>query len=265
MARARHIGIIGFGAIGRDLYAHLASDPDIRMTVLLRETSNALKAVPSSAAVATSLPDFIASKPDIVVEAAGQAAVGEYVPELLRSGIPVIVASTGALGDASLLHSLAESAGEGRATVTIPAGALGGLDYLVALRSVPDAQVRYTSRKPPAAWDAELRALRQDPQALAAEFVLFEGAAAEAARRYPRNLNAGLTVALAAGADRTIVRAVADPAARHNTHEIAVESSAGSASMTFANRPSAANPKTSALTALSLAAAVRRHFASIII
>jgi len=135
----------------------------------------------------------------------------------------------------------------------------------VALRSVPEAQVRYTSRKPLAAWAPELRALGQDPQALAAEIVLFEGTAAEAARRYPRNLNAGLTVALAAGADRTIVRAVADPAARHNTHEIAVESSAGSASMTFVNRPSAANPKTSALTALSLAAAVRRHFASIVI
>ena len=90
------------------------------------------------------------------------------------------------------------------------------------------------------------------------EIVLFEGAPAQAALLYPRNLNAGLTVALAAAPAPVTVRVIADPAVSLNTHEIEAESALGIAFMRFANRPSADNPKTSALTAASLAATVRR-------
>jgi aspartate dehydrogenase len=54
------------------------------------------------------------------------------------------------------------------------------------------------------------------------------------------------------------VRVVADPAARGNTHEIEAKSAAGEAHFRFVNAPSPDNPKTSMVTALSLAAAVRR-------
>ncbi len=60
-----------------------------------------------------------------------------------------------------------------------------------------------------------------------------------------------------AGADKVTVRVVADPAAAGNTHEIEVESAAGTASFHLVNAPSPDNPKTSALTALSLVAALR--------
>ncbi|RUZ82296.1 DUF108 domain-containing protein, partial [Mesorhizobium sp. M7A.F.Ca.CA.001.14.1.1] len=52
------------------------------------------------------------------------------------------------------------------------------------------------------------------------------------------------------------VRVVADPKAAGNTHEIEVESTAGTASFRLVNAPSASNPKTSMLTALSLVAAL---------
>ena len=81
---------------------------------------------------------------------------------------------------------------------------------------------------------------------------------AQAAQLYPRNLNAGLTVALAAAPAPVTVRVIADPTVSLNTHEIEAESTLGMAFMRFANRPSPDNPKTSALTAASLAAAVRR-------
>jgi aspartate dehydrogenase len=42
-----------------------------------------------------------------------------------------------------------------------------------------------------------------------------------------------------------------------NVHEIEIESAAGIAEFRFMNAPSPDNPKTSAVTALSLAAAVR--------
>lgn len=120
-----------------------------------------------------------------------------------------------------------------------------------------DARARYTSRKPVAAWGAELAALEVDPDRLTAPHVLFDGTAAEAVRLYPRNLNAGLTLALALGPARVSVRVVADPGAEGNTHEIDVDSAAGTARFRFFNAPPPDNPKTSLLTALSMAAALR--------
>jgi aspartate dehydrogenase len=263
MAAHQHVGLIGYGAIGRDLHARLALDPQYRFTILLREAADAVAGRETT--TVRTLDELIAARPDLVVEAAGQAVVAELVPALLEAGIDVVAVSSGALGDGELLGRLTRIAQNSGARLTVPPGAIGGLDYLAALHGVEGVRVRYTSRKPVAAWADELREIGQDPERLRGEIALFEGSPAEAARRYPRNLNASLTVALAAGAERTIVRVVADPAVVRNTHEIAVESPVGEAFMSFANLPSPANPKTSALTALSLAAVVRRHFDPVII
>ncbi|GAB4069056.1 aspartate dehydrogenase [Ancylobacter sonchi] len=256
-----HVGLIGFGAIGRALVATLGADPAYRLTVLRRGDG----VLPAGVGAVDTLGALIATRPALVVEAAGQGAVAQYGPTLLEAGISLVVASTGALADDGLLRRLTLAAAASGARLVVPAGAIGGLDYLAAIAGVADARVRYVSRKPPAAWSKELSALGHDPAALASEVVLFEGSAAEAAARYPRNLNAGLTVALAVGPALSGVSVVADPSVTSNTHEIAVESPAGSAAMRFTNRPSPDNPKTSALTALSLAAAVRRHFDPLVI
>lgn len=261
MGEQRHIGLIGFGAIGREVHARLAPLPGFRVSVLDRHH----EAPAEDVTFVNGLDGLLAARVDLVVEAAGQAAVSAFVPSLLEHGIDVVIASTGALGEPATLAALANAAAAGNARLIVPAGSIGGLDYLAALSGVEGVRVEYTSRKPVAAWTAELRALGHDPDALPGVVALFEGTAAEAARLYPRNLNAGLTVALAAGHARTTVRVVADPAVSRNTHEIAVESPAGSALMHFANLPSPTNPKTSTLTALSLVAAVRRHFEPIVI
>ncbi|MCK0196211.1 DUF108 domain-containing protein [Ancylobacter sp. 6x-1] len=270
-----HVGLIGFGAIGRDLNARLAASrpgplagPAIRQTVLLRR-HGADDAPPEGLAAGTEvvhdLDALLDAHPHVVVEAAGQAAIREMGPALLEAGIDLVAASSGALGDDALLARLLAAAKRGKARLIVPSGALGGLDYLAALREEPRARAVYTSRKPPSAWVAELAALGHDAGMLSGTVTLFEGSAAEAARLYPRNLNAGLTLALAFGAERLTVRVVADPAVEHNTHEIEVESPLGAASMRFSNWPSTLNPKTSALTAPGLAAAVRRHIATFVI
>ncbi len=251
------VGIIGFGAIGRDLSARLIREGHA-ITVLVRPGSASRAAVPAEVRVVETVETLIAARPAVVVEAAGQGALHDAAPVLLAAGVTVVAASTGALGDPALFARLEAAARRGGSRLIVPAGALGGLDYLAALRGSTDVKVRYTSRKPPAAWRAELAAADHDPDTLAGAIVLFEGAAAEAARLYPRNLNAGLTVALAAAPACVVVRVVADPAVSLNTHEIEAESGLGSAYMRFANRPSPSNPKTSALTAASLAATVRR-------
>ncbi len=257
MSARVYIGIIGFGAIGRDLATRLLGEGH-GVVVLLRPESPSRAGRPAGIRTVDDAEALIAARPALVVEAAGQAALAEIAPLLLSAGIDVIAASTGSLGDPGTFAALETAARRGGSRLVVPAGALGGLDYLAALRGTPDARIRYTSRKPPAAWRAELAAAGHDPDGLVGEVVLFEGAPAAAARLYPRNLNAGLTVALAAAPTPVAARVVADPAVSLNTHEIEVESALGSALMRFANRPSPANPKTSALTAASLAAAVRR-------
>lgn len=254
---SRTVGIIGFGAIGRDLAARLARDGH-RVVVLVRPRSRSRADLPPGLIVVDGVDALLGEAPDLVVEAAGQAALAAAAPALLEAGVSVVAASTGALGDAGLFAALEAAARTGESRLVVAAGALGGLDYLAALRGAEGTRVRYTSRKPPAAWRAELAAAGHDPDALQDAVVLFTGAPAEAARLYPRNLNAGLTVALAAARHPVTVRVVADPAVSLNTHEIEAEGPLGTASLRFANRPAPDNPKTSALTAASLAASVRR-------
>ena len=259
MASERRIGLIGFGTIARDIHARLGSE-GFSFACLLRPGSPSRASLPAGVAALDSLGDLLAWRPDLVVEAAGHAAVAETLPQVLAAGIPALPASTGALADDALLLRLAEAAQTGNARLIVPSGAVGGLDYLAALRETQDAKVRYTLRKPPAAWGPELSAAGLAEKAAQAEIVLYEGSAREAARRYPKNLNVGLTIALAVGHDRLSVRIVSDPAAAGNTHEIEATSALGTARLSFVNLPSPTNPKTSALTAASLTAAIRRQF-----
>lgn len=246
------LGLIGYGAIAREIVSAFPGDA-VRWVALLRKGSS--PALPANVGVVTRLDALIDARPTAVVEAAGQQAVAAYAPALVEAGIPTIIASVGALADPALAARLTAASRNSGARIVLPSGALGGLDYLRAIAALPDARVRYTSRKPPAAWAAELAAagLSVDSAAI----TLFEGTPTEAASRYPKNLNAAFAVALAAGADKVTVRILADPMAAGNSHEIEAESSAGTASFHLVNAPSPDNPKTSALTALSLVSALR--------
>lgn len=245
------LGLIGYGTIAREIVSAFSPDA-VRWVALLRE--GARPALPPNVGAVTQLQALIDVRPKAVVEAAGQEAVAAYVPALLEAGIPTIIASVGALSDPALAARLNGASRNGGARFVLPSGALGGLDYLRAIAALPDARVRYTSRKLPAAWAAELAALGLSADNSAV--TLFEGAPAEAAKLYPRNLNAAFAVALAAGPDKVTVRVVADPKATGNTHEIEAESAVGTASFRLVNAPSPDNPKTSTLTALSLVSAL---------
>ena len=201
----------------------------------------------------SSLDALLAAQPAVVVEAAGHAAVAEFVPAVLEAGVPVVLASIGALAEESLHTRLVAAARKGGTRLLLPSGAIGGIDYLEAARRAGSLRVCYRSRKPPAAWSKELaeRGIRLD--GLNSELMLFKGSAREAALLFPKNLNVAVTLALAGvGIDATEVEVVADPRVDANTHEIEIESNAGRSRMVFENTPSAINPKTSALAALSI-------------
>lgn len=246
------VGLIGFGALARQIVAALGDEP-IRWIALVREGSSA--AVVGNVEKITKLADLIAARPHLVVEAAGQESVASHVPALLVAGISVVVASIGALAEAATMTAIAEARQVSGARLIIASGAIGGLDYLAAVAKLPDIRIRYRLRKPVAAWRGELEVLGLLHTKI--PVTLFEGSPAEAAKLYPKNLNAAFTVALTVQPAQFSVAVIADPDIPANVHEIEVESAAGQASFRFANAPSPDNPKTSVVTALSLVASIR--------
>ena len=71
---------------------------------------------------------------------------------VLRNGIDCLVISVGALADAALFEKLKSAAHDGNSRILLPAGAIGGLDAIAAMRLSGLTSVRYRSRKPPLAW-----------------------------------------------------------------------------------------------------------------
>jgi aspartate dehydrogenase len=88
---------------------------------------------------------------------------------------------------------------------------------------------------------------------------VFAGTAREAARGFPANVNVAAALALAGiGPDRTTIEIWADPRVTRNIHRIEVEAEAARFSMQIENVPSAENPRTGRLTALSVIAALKK-------
>jgi len=264
--KSRSVAVIGFGSIAGELVETLrvSSEPQYRVLVWLRPGSPTRERVPAGVAVAESAAELAAFAPDLVVEAAGHAAVREQVVEALALGLPVLVSSIGALHDEALKSRLIETAKAHGGRLLLPSGALGALDYVRAVRPARELELTYESRKPPAAWAKELEALGHDPQAVTTPLTLFEGTARQAAAAYPQNLNVAAALALAGpGFEATRVSVVCDPEAKGNTHVVKAQSEFGTMQVTIANRPSPTNPKSSWIVGRSLLAAIDQYFSPV--
>jgi aspartate dehydrogenase len=264
--KPRRIVLIGFGAIAADLAATLlqARDPGYEIGVLLKPQSASRQRVPADCTILSAPSELPGFAPDLVVEAAGHEAVRGVVRECLALGLPVLISSIGALHDDALRQKLVATARENRGRLLLASGALGALDYVRAVRGARELELRYESRKPPAAWRAELAALGHDADRLDAPVTLFSGNAREAAAAYPQNLNVAAALALAGpGFEATGVCVVCDPAATGNTHVVSARSEYGTMQLSIANTPSPTNPKSSWIVGSSLLAAIEQHFSPI--
>lgn len=257
-----HLGLIGYGNIARTLMAVLAREGAAvsRVSVVLRRASaEAARAALAQdfagpGAVLTDTAALIAAAPDLVVECAGHGAVRDHATAVLRAGIETLIVSIGALADADLLAQLEAAAAQGGTRIILPAGAVGGIDILAALRLSGIKAVTYTGRKPPMAWAGTPAQTLLDLPGLTAETEFFTGNAREAATRYPRNANVAATLALAGlGFEATRVRLIADPAVTRNIHEYSVRAGAADYTIRIAGNPSPDNPKTSVTTVYSVA------------
>lgn len=258
-----HLGLIGHGAVARGLLAALSQVGGVpaHLTVLARRPLDL-----PDARVVQRAGELVAARPDLVVECAGHDAVRAYACATLRAGIETVIVSAGALADPALLAEVRAAANAGRSRAIVPAGAVGAIDVLAALRPSGLTSVTYTGRKPPRAWVGSPAEATHDLAALTDPTVIFEGTAGEAARRFPQNANVAATVALAgAGFEATRVRLIADPTATRNEHEIAVTAGAADFSFRIAGHPAPDNPRTSATTALSVARAVLNRSRAIVL
>ena len=264
------IVLIGYGAIGRVVAQGLADAAGQArlVAVLVREerVDEARAALAAEVPVITSLEGIAETKPDLIVECAGQGAVAEHGEVALAAGSDFLVISTGALADDSVRERLRDTAAHNGSRMVLPAGAIAGIDGLAALREGGLDRVRYTSTKPPVAWKGTPAEAAFNLDGLLQTTVIFTGPAGEAAQRYPKNANLAATVALAgAGFDKTEVQLIADPAAKVNRSRIEAEGALGELRVEMRGAPMPDNPKTSAVTAYSILHAIRNRDSVIVI
>ncbi len=201
-----------------------------------------------------------AAKPDVVVEAASHEAVRQHLVNLLSRRISVIVLSGGALVDDALRAAAEQAAESNNALLYVPSGGIGSLDALKAacIAGVDEASIQVA--KPPAAWKEipYVDAMGVDLDSLSEAKVLFEGTAREGVPHFPQNVNIAAVLSMAGiGFDRTMLRVVADPALKLNTHTIRVKGASGVITIVLENVPSPENPKTAWLACYSALAALK--------
>lgn len=244
------LGLIGFGSIGRELHKLLSAQADYNFFVLSR---SALRDAPDKIQQVRTVDALLQSKPDLVIECAGHAAVRAYAGHVLDAGVSLMIASVGALADTELADEIFAAAHNSGSQLILPSGAIGGLDLLRAVAANGLTQVHYTGSKPPAAWNGSPAEKHYALEDLANRTVIFKGSGRKAALAFPKNANVVAALALACGSfDAIDVELVADPSAMANTHRYRVTSSTCSFEMTIENQPSTGNASTSMTTVLSM-------------
>jgi aspartate dehydrogenase len=255
------VAIAGFGAIGKVVARRLDRGIEglVLAAVAARDVARAETAMVVFARAVPVVPlARLWEYGDVVVECAPAALLREIAEPALANGRMVIVLSCGALLDNLDLVELARASG-GR--ILVPTGALLGLDAVVAAAEGGITSVNMITRKPPRGLVGApyLEANGIDITGLTRPKRVFSGSAREAARGFPANVNVAAALALAGiGPDRTNVEIWADPNVTRNTHRIEVEAAAARFSMQVENVPSAENPRTGRLTALSVIAALKK-------
>jgi aspartate dehydrogenase len=261
------VALIGYGAIGRVVADALHKVDGLTLVgLLVREGSlQRLAAEASEGVVVTSrAEELLANAPQLVVECAGHAALHMHAEALLRGGADLLIASVGALADASLESRLARAAVAGGSRMLIPAGALAGLDALGAARLAGLDRVDYTGRKAPAAWRGTRAERVIDLDRVTTPTVFFEGSARQAALEYPQNANVVAAVAIAGlGFDRTRVRLIVDPGEARNQHGVSASGAFGELSTTVVAQTLSNNPKTSMLAPWSLVRTLQNLVAAV--
>lgn len=249
------IAIIGCGAIGEAVAGYLADHDGVEIGVAIVEPgmeSRAREVFGENVEVVHAIGDA-STHIDLAADCAGHPALRQHGEAVLSGGINLISVSSGALADADLFAGLASAARRGGAQLRVVSGAIGALDALSAGSIGKLEKVTYRGRKPPRGWRGSPADSKLDLDALSEATVHFSGSARNAALEYPKNANVAASVALAGiGFDDTVVELIADPGITRNVHEIVAEGDFGRYEFRIEGKSLPDNPRSSAITAMSV-------------
>lgn len=254
--RKKRIGIVGCGAIGRSLakfidkelfaYAKLSVICDLDLS----RAASLEKALTRSKPSITNL-DTLIKKSDLVIECASAKVSYQVVRKSVLKGKDVLVMSIGGLvTKAKELFGLAK---KNKVLIYLPSGAICGLDGIKALSLAGIKKVSLITRKPPKSLE--------NVGIIKKEKVIFKGNALEAIKKFPKNINVSVLLSIAGiGAKKTEVKIITSPKFKRNSHEVLIESKAGTIKTLCENVAFVENPKTSYLAALSAMAVLKGIF-----
>ena len=257
-----NILMIGHGAIADYVAEHLHDHPRLNLSAVLCRPGREgeAKRVLGADVIAFDSVAAIDAPLSVAVDCAGHAALREHGAGLLERGIDLLTVSNGALSDPDLLETLRDVAERSPAKLRFLSGAIGAIDAIAAASVGGLDSVRYTGRKPPKGWIGSPAEDLIDLSTITEPTVHFQGSARDAARLYPKNANVAATVALAGiGFDDTEACLIADPTITTNQHHIEARGAFGSLSFTIEGNGLPSNPKSSALTAMSVVKALHTY------
>ena len=253
------VAIAGLGTVGLPLARALTNGVD-GLRLIAVSSRDQVKALGKLVSLRTPprLVDLAElAEADIVVEAVPAAVFDRVALPAIDAGRVFVPASAGAL--LPRMHLIRRAAQTG-ARIVVPTGALLGLDAVRAAAEGPVDSISIETRKPPNGLVGAPYLERHGIQVLGIinPKLVFDGNALDAAAGFPANVNVAAALALAGiGPIRTRVQIWADPGLSRNVHTIRVEADAARFTMTIENVPSAENPRTGKLTALSILACLR--------
>jgi aspartate dehydrogenase len=268
-AQPLKLAVAGLGAIGLPVARRVdgGAVPGMRLAAVsardhakARDAVAAFKSPPPILGLAA-----LADAADVIVECLPSRHFAEIAEPAIARGRIFMPLSVGALLDHM---SLVERARQTGARIVVPTGALLGLDAVRATAEGTIRSVTLETRKPPAGLaGAPLLVERGiSVDGLTEPLLVFEGSAREAIAGFPANVNVAVALSLAGiGPDATRIRIWADPRVTRNTHTVIVKSDSSDLAMTIENIPSPENPRTGAITALSVLAALRRLTAPLVV
>ena len=271
---APRVLLLGFGAIGRQLVT-LFDLSEFEVSAFVRDAApHHERGTLGVSLYDDNLAELIDAH-DIVVECAGVPAAKEHGTAVIASGKDLVLTSVGALADPDARRALL--AGPGKVHVT--SGAIGGFDLWAALaesNAADTVKIRTTKNAEALSQDWMNDDERAELENATEPFVLFSGRPADAIAKFPGNVNVSIALAWATrgrGAsddellerslERVTVELVASPNLVDTRHDIEVSGSAGTFSLVSESGPNPVNPKTSAITALSVAHTLRHALASL--
>ena len=196
---------------------------------------------------------------DIVVECLPPAVFNSLAEPLLKQSEKIFVVAS--VGQLLMTDGFLDRARDASLRILAPSGAIAGLDGLRAAKEIGIDAVILQTRKPPHSFgeyvDTDVGAVAT--ATIKKPLRIFTGNARQSIAVFPKNINVAATVALAGiGADETSVEIWADPGIVSNIHELTVRSQGGTVKVLLQNLPDEKNPKSSAITAYSMIAALRR-------